>query len=262
MISAPAAEARCALHPEVPAVGACARCGLFCCERCVTPVFGVGYCPACAALPEVNYLETFRRKCWGRRDVWAWLLGAWAVGCLGWAGVLGSEGRWGWAVTALVFAGLGGACFLGQGWARHAQFFLSLFFWGFVVLGDTERLWPTAGMGVGVAIRIYLDSRHRLFFRQPVSQKDLRRLWNLSENNPLARVALSLGVLGVLMPPAAPVALVLGAVALGRVNPEARPPVGRRGQALGGLVLGAVSILLWGGLLLMARFLLRGSGID
>lgn len=182
--------------------------------------------------------------------------------CLVWTGLWGRSGEWVLAAGALAFAGVGLGCFLGQRWARHAQLGLSVLVC-LLLLGrsDAERSGPAVLMGGGLALRIYLDPRHRLFFRLPVKQATLRRLWHMYEDNPLASVALMLGVFGLLLPFLAPGALVLGGVALRRVDPEARPPVGRRGQALGALGLGMLALVLWGSLL-GSLLLARAAGVE
>lgn len=44
---APASSARCARHPEAPAVDTCQRCGAFVCGDCLELREGRGYCPDC-----------------------------------------------------------------------------------------------------------------------------------------------------------------------------------------------------------------------
>lgn len=246
---APSATApRCARHPDVAAGRLCARCGGFLCEACTTWVLGAVYCPACAALPEVNYLEGFRRRLWGRRDSWAWFLGFWGLGLLGPGVVLlrGGEPQLGGFLLACSAVGVG--CFFRQGWARGGLLALpGVLGVAGLVRGLPEWVVPAVFLlGLGFVIRN--DSRHRLFFRLPVPDAVLLRLWDRYENNPLARLALSLGVYGVAVPVLAPLALGLGAVALWRVNPEGRPPIGRKGQALAAMGLGAGSMVLWVGL--------------
>ncbi|MFL5354712.1 B-box zinc finger protein [Archangium sp.] len=246
MASPSATAPRCAVHPDEPAARLCARCGGFLCEPCTTWVLGEVYCPTCAALPEVNYLERFRQGLWGRRDSWAWSLGFLGLGLVGPGGVLvvhGGEPQLGGFLLAGAAVGVG--YFFRQGWARGGLLVLpGVLGVAGVVRGRPEWVVPAVLLFVqGLAIRS--TPRHRLFFRLPVPDAVLLRLWDRYENNPLARVALSFGVYGLVLPLFAPVALGLGAVALRRVDAEGTPPIGRRGQALAAMGLGAGSVALW-----------------
>ncbi|NOJ80491.1 hypothetical protein [Myxococcus xanthus] len=252
---------RCALHPGALAGATCQRCGGFVCTECTTWVMGRMYCPPCAVRPEVNYLETFRLKLWGRRDASAWLVVGvtelllfLALGAL-------MAGRFGVALACLASAGVGLAFFLGMRWARV----------GLLAVPLLAMLLAAPSMGAPalvffvplmVAVNIFRDTRSRLFFRLEVPERELRRLWELRANNPLARHALSLGVgsllllvltpllsvlgvgfvLSLILMAMAMLALVLGAVALQRVDPEARPPIGRRWEALGAMGLALASL--------------------
>ena len=265
--------ARCAIHPELIAAGTCSRCGGFACADCLTAVSGLEgrmFCAACAARPEVNYLEAFRLEYWGRRDVWAWTVGLVTVGVCALVALLLLGGprspREGLAALLLLASvPVGVAFFLGRPWARTA---LMLTPWGLALiagaLAPEVRIVPlligTSPFAL-IAIRIHRDVRNQLFFRRPVTPGQLKALWNVRRNNPFARQALSFGLSGVLVPVFAPLAVLFGAVALRRVDPQAHPPIGRGGQALAGLVLGVASLLLWGFVLLpfLGRFL---SGMD
>lgn len=239
---------RCAGHPDVAAAGICGRCGGFFCEGCASWVLGAVYCPACAALPEVNYLETFRRKLWGRRDTWAWFLGLGALVVLGPGLTLLAAGDTLAGAFLLACSGVGVGCFFGQRWARVGLLALpaGLGVAG-LVYGEPLLVVPALFL-LGMGFSIHQDPRHKLFFRLPLPDAVLLRLWNRHENNPLALVGVQLGVYGLFFPLFAPVALGLGLAALRRVNPEARPPIGRKGQALVAMGLGAGALALWVGL--------------
>jgi hypothetical protein len=203
------------------------------------------YCPTCAARPEINYLETFRLQFWGRRDSWTYLVGLVTLALVGAALKALVEGFWPAALAMLGAAGVGVAFFLGQRWARIGLMLVP------VAAGLVAM--PLAGVLVlavcfvpfCAALQIYLDPRNRLFFRIDVPRNTLRKLWDLHANNPLARHALTLGISSVFMPILAPLAVVFGSIALRRVDPNARPPIGRKGQALTGIVLGVGAVLLW-----------------
>lgn len=252
MVSADAPGAalpRCAEHPDVPAAGICGRCGGFFCEGCARTVLAAVYCTACAALPEVNYLETFREKRWGRRDTWAWFLGVGGLVLLGPALSLLASGHLLGGGFLLACSGVGVGSFLGQRWARPGLIVLPLLMGVAGLLQGEPLLVIPSPFFLVMGVSIHQDPRHKLFHRLPLPDAVLRRLWNRHENNPLALVGVQLGVYGVFFPLFAPVALGLGLAALRRVNPEARPPIGRKGQALAAMALGVGSLVLWGGYL-------------
>jgi hypothetical protein len=241
----PASVPRCAIHRDVAAAGMCPRCGNFLCAACTVPVLGVEHCAACAARPEVNYLETLRQRLWGRRDLGAWGVGAGSVLLLFAAlGVLpGQHGLLALCLAAWAFVGV--AFFLGQPWARHGLLAAPLVLG---VLGTAlEGPWLLVPLLIAFlfALSLHQDARNQLFFRREVSTGRLRHLWEVHVNNPLARHALTLAVLSLVMPLVAPAAIVCGAWALQRVNPRAVPPIGRRGCALLAMAVGCGSLLLW-----------------
>lgn len=259
--------ARCAVHPELPAAGTCSRCGGFVCADCVKVVPGLEgrvFCAACEARPDVNYLEAFRLEFWGRRDRWAWTVGLVSMGLLA-LGILSALDPRAPTALRLLFTffapvPVGVAFFLGRSWARHALVATPVVM--AVLLGPDSREEVSLVMVCAVpalitAVVIHRDVRSRLFFRLDVTPGQLQALWNVRRNNPLARHALSFGLSGVFMPVFAPLAVLCGAVAWRRVDPEAHPPIGRGGQALAGIVLGVASLLLWGFVLLsfLNRFL-------
>ncbi|RKH49083.1 DUF4190 domain-containing protein [Corallococcus llansteffanensis] len=263
--------ARCAVHPEMPAAGTCSRCGGFVCTDCLKVMPGLAgrvFCSACAARPEVNYLEAFRLEFWGRRDRWAWTVGLVSLGLLALGLVSALDQRAPTALrllfTFLTPVPVGVAFFLGRSWARHALVATPVAtpVVMAVLLEPSSReevalMMVCAVPALIIAVVIHSDVRNQLFFRRPVTPGQLKALWNVRRNNPLARHALSFGLSGVLLPVFAPLAVLCGAVALRRVDPEAHPPIGRGGQALAGLILGIASLLLWGFVLLsfLYRFL-------
>ncbi|RKG85350.1 DUF4190 domain-containing protein [Corallococcus terminator] len=252
----PSAQPHCAVHPDVLAGGTCSRCGGFICADCVRTPLGSEriFCVACSLRPEVDYLEAFRLEYWGRRDSWAWTVGMLTLSLL--LGVFvslasgGQPTRKDLLLSALLLASVpvGGAFFLGKSWARHllvaTPFLLAL---GAGVVEPAQRFnhLLSAIPFTFAAVLIHRDVRTRLFFRQPVTPGALRAMWNRLRNNPIARQAFHFGFSSLLMPLLSPIAVVCGVVGLMRVNPRAHPPIGRRGQAIAGIVLGVVSPLLW-----------------
>lgn len=256
----PPSEARCLTHPDQAVLGACARCGSFFCELDRENVDGTDYCAACAARPDVDYLEAFRLKYWGKRDAWTWFIGLGALFnfFVGGSILLAGEERLMLMGLMTLATGVIGACFWwGLSWARLAMCFMPILN---AVVG-AATLGPAAvGQGVVpffIMIAVYKDTRNRLFFKEEVSREALQKAWNLYANNSLARAGFMLSLVGVLVFPLAPVGLVLSAIGLRRVDPTARPPIGRKGQAIAGIVLGGVSLLGWGALFL-SSFLIKG----
>ncbi|WIG94079.1 hypothetical protein [Myxococcus sp. SDU36] len=272
---------RCALHPDALAGTTCQRCGSFVCTACTTWVMGRMYCPPCAARPEVNYLETFRLGLWGRRDASAWLVGGVTVLLAGLMLVASMAGDLRAAVVCAGSVGVGVAFFMGRRWARMGLLAVPLA----GMLLTAESLGTPAVLffiPLMVAVNIFRDTRSRLFFRLDVPERELHKLWNLRVNNPLARHALSLSVGSLFLPVFAPLlslfgggsaltfvfaamamlALILGTVALRRVDPEARPPIGRRWEALGAVCLALATLTLWGTLYWQRMVELFGGAVD
>ncbi|MBZ4417650.1 DUF4190 domain-containing protein [Myxococcus sp. RHSTA-1-4] len=241
----PSALARCATHPDELAGATCQRCGVFVCGACTTWVMGALYCPACAARPEVNYLEAFRLTLWGKRDSGAWLVAGCTLLVALAAVVELLEGRVLSSLELLATTAVGVCFFLGARWARIALLLVPVYWALQGVIGRGVHLAIGFGLLFLGALQLFLDTRNRLFFRVDVSERALRHLWDLRVNNPLARQAVSFGVSAFFVPLFAPIAIVCGFIALRRVDLKARPPIGRRGQAIAGIVLGLGALVLW-----------------
>ncbi|MFP2911910.1 DUF4190 domain-containing protein [Pyxidicoccus sp. 3LFB2] len=254
----PEAEgSRCHAHPDLPVLGACARCGTFYCEQDRWVVNGKAYCEACSVRPEVDYLEGFRQKCWGKRDAWSWLVGFGAVfNAL--SGILilasGEPSTIPFGVFGLA-AGAVGMCFwLGMPWARTALIGVPV---GSMVLGALGEGGAAVGRGLVpllITIAIYNDTRNKLFFKQEVLPEALKKAWHLYMNNTMARAGVMLGVLGLFVPGVGAVALICSIIGLRRVDPNGNPPIGRKGQAIAGIILGGLATLGWGGFFVSMLF--------
>lgn len=237
----------CAHHPERPAVGTCARCGVFCCEAEAIHQGEHTYCEACGRRPEVSYVEELRARLWGKRDTWAWLMllsaPAHLVFCIG----SGLEGMWNWAVLAGANAVVVTAWFLGVRLARPALLLLPPA-WGVGLLlkgREALEVVPLMVPPMALALAAFTSTRSQLFFRLEVEPRRLERLWDARANNPLASRALVCGLVGLVLPVVAPAAVLLGWAALRRVDPEAHPPVGKKLQALEAMGLGVLGLLGW-----------------
>ncbi len=242
--------ARCPRHPENSASGACERCGTFFCELDQREVSGRVYCQSCAALADVDYLEAFRKKYWGKRDAWAWLLGAGGALNAVTAAFSAASGQVGAAAVQVAAAALGICFWLGLRFARIGVVLLNaaLAVWLFAQgagAGLFAGVWPFA-----LSLAMIANTRNKLFFKMDVPRETLQKAWHLYHNNIYARIGFMLSFIGLIAFPLAAVALGLSLVGLRRVDPKAHPPIGRRGQAIAGVVLGALGLLIGPGLLL------------
>ncbi|MCY1083557.1 hypothetical protein [Archangium lansingense] len=241
----------CAHHPGQEAVGTCARCGAFYCEAESIRHGEHTYCESCGGRPEVGHLERLRQELWGKRDGWAWLMLASAPLHLVFTVGMGMDGLWHWSVLGAANTAVVVAWFLGVPLARPALLLLPpLWLVGFTLKGRDLGVLALLAPAMGLALWLYASTRVRLFFRQEVDLERLERLWDARENNPLARHALVCGLAGLVVPVAAPLAMGLGVAGLRRVNLEATPPIGKRQQALAGLVLGGLGLVGWTGFVL------------
>jgi hypothetical protein len=242
-----AQDARCFVHPEEPALGTCARCGTFFCARDRRTVGDKDYCASCAARPEVDYLEAFRLKYWGKRDVWAWLVAFGAIINLMFGLQLLASGTENllFAIIALASAAVGACFWAGLPFARLALCFVPIISMLVGVVTQGAQAFVSGMLPIFITLIIYSDTRNKLFFREEVSPEALRKAWELYSNNPVARAGFLLSLLGILLPVLAPVALVCSIIGLRRVDLKAHPPIGRKRQAIAGIVLGSMGIL-WG----------------
>lgn len=249
------AGATCPRHPASTAIAACRRCGTFVCVADRVSLDGSNFCRDCAARPDVDYLEAYRLKYWGKRDSWAWFFGVGAIlnTLLGLATLGGAAAADKFepstlflGLVLLSWAAVAGAFWAGVRAARQ----------GLLAVLVVYAVVLAAAAGPAVAALIFpaalvvsaLSSvRTKLFFKMHVPREQLRKTWALLHDNVLARHALLLGVTGLIIGPFAPLGVVLGVIALRRVDPTAFPPIGRKAHAIAGIVLGALGTLVWGG---------------
>lgn len=244
----------CPRHPDAASVATCQRCGTFVCELDVKRLVNGVFCESCAVRPEVAYLEALKQRHWGRREAWAWLFGLSGVGAI-LAAVIAATATTTSLTNRLVF----GAPFVAYGlvgiafWlrVRLARTGLTVLFTLFAIVMLVE-VGPLSVIALllpgGLLVSMLTDVRTKLFFRIDVPSAVLEREWRRQYDNPLARSALSLGFGSFFFPLFAPIAVVTSVIALTRVNANAQPPIGGRGRALAGLVLGLVGALFWFGL--------------
>lgn len=244
----------CPRHPDSASVGTCQRCGTFVCEDDVKRLVNGVFCEDCAVRPEIAYLDAIKQRHWGKRDVWAWLFGlsgvGSVVGAIATATTSTAEDRSPllWALVLGVYAIVGIAFWLRIRAARVALVLLFAVFAGWMTISAG----PMALIGLLVPglflISALTNVRTRLFFEIEVSAATLEREWRREYDNPLARSAVSWGLGSFFIPLFAPVAIITSILALLRVNPSAQPPIGGRGRAIAGLVLGLLGGLFWFGL--------------
>jgi hypothetical protein len=245
----------------------CFRCGVFLTGESLVLLGTNTFCAECARRPDVDYVEAFRLKHWGKRDGWAWLLGLGGV-----VNVLAALGSLFFALsegsTQLREVLLSSGVLLTFGAVSIAFFFkVRAARWALAALWLCASAVSFSTLGLlaipGALITLLLITtlltnwRTRLFFELPVSRGKLEAMWRLFHDNVVARNAVTVAFSGLMVPPLAPVGLVMGVVGLRRVDPKAWPPVGRRGYALAGIVLGAMGTLGWG-VLLASMLLQRG----
>jgi hypothetical protein len=247
----------CAAH-QAPAVAVCHRCGVFLCALCSVPVDANVFCAACAARPEVDYVEAYRLNHWGRRDGWAWAFGLGgvlnliiAVPVLATAFKRSSFApQVALGLGMLLAAGSGFAWFFRQVWARWAVVVLFVLFAAEVAFTAGVSVVPALIFPTAILISAFNSVRSQLFFKLDVPRERIRRDWQLYHDNPAARSAVLLGVSGLLVPGFGLLAIGFALWAFKRVNPVAHPPVGGRRNAVIGLVLGVIDTLLWGAVIL------------
>ncbi len=243
-------QARCPRHPERPATGVCERCGGFLCELDRVVGWTKSFCPSCAANPEVDYVERFRLDCWGRRDGWAWVIGVLSVPIA----LVASIGVYEAATTRrahflevavpLIVSATGVAFWLGVRWARQGLILVPAALGAVAAATEgplpalTLVLFPLWG-----ALSIYLDVRNQLFFKVSVPRKKLEKAWRQHRDNTVAHAGFLFALVGLLPIGLGLVGLILSIIGLMRVDPNAHPPVGRRGEAIAGVVLGTIGTL-------------------
>lgn len=217
-------------------------------------MFGKTFCSACAARPEVNYLEGLRLQYWGKRDSWAWFYGLNSLGYLAAASqYVFLQQDYFVGALCLVGAGLCVCYWLGLPWARYVMVAMPL---AFVALGMGTRRYEIAALSVFsliVSVSPLTDMRNKLFFKVPVTEKALQKYWNVYVDNRAARNGATLAMAGLIIPIFIPFGFVFSIIGLLRVNPNAHPPIGKKFHAVAGIVLSIVASALWIGFYL-ARF--------
>jgi hypothetical protein len=251
-------QGRCPQHPDRPSTFSCDRCGSFACAEEQQRAQGLLVCEACFARPELSWLELWRRRVEGTRDLWTWYEAAFIPVHVGLAVWLSMGGLYGPAVIELLAAGLSVPFVRGRDWARPMLLLGVPVLRGLtltVVLGLSGFL--MALLPLVVSAGIYRDPRNQLFFRLPLTDKELASAWELHGNNVAARVGASVALLSFLFPPLLvlwPLTFAACVYGLTQVDPKATPPIGRRGSAIAGLVLCVLQAVAFAMYALLPRF--------
>ncbi len=234
-------------------MGPCTRCGTFVTRATHRLVLERVYCQACAARPEVDYLTAFRDAHWGKRDAPAWLAFVFMLfGIVGAFFALGQGTEVGAAVSAFSALLYGG---FWAGWRPFRR--VVLLFSVLYGLAQLSQGTPVGLIGPLIVYAVIQNPRNKLFFRIEPTHKELLTAWQAVHDNRVAlwgrgvafislfscfawlggpRFAYATIGAGVL-------AMTLSFIGLRRVDPDATPPIGQRGAAFFGLVVGALALV-------------------
>ncbi|HEY3446889.1 MAG TPA: hypothetical protein VGK67_11020 [Myxococcales bacterium] len=247
------ADPRCPVHPENLANGMCNRCGRFVCSACRhLGVDEKGYCDACLHHPDCDPVERFRRRMWGSRDLWTWLVGALGAGCALGCGYLAARNgipASGRALAALLTV-YAAACLSFFFRARPARWglpaasglgTLALLVASMAEDAATRRLATGAVVfsltPLLASLALFGSVRNRLFFRLEVPRPELERAWRSWSENSIAMGGLLLGVCGLAVPFCGLAALYCGVAGQLRTR-LAGESVPRAGVSKAAIVLG------------------------
>jgi hypothetical protein len=242
----------CPTHPGAESVGTCSRCGRFHCAAEQLEIDGQIYCGDCGARDDVDWLGRHYRQLEGRRSGVAWFLfvagiplAVTAVGLM-----LAPDMEWPQRVfgAGLLLVSVAAiASISGRPVTRKALVLASLLSTVLFTIATKEPWGALFGIPfVGVAAAAWTDVRTRLFFRVPVPRVELYRHYHREGSNPLAITASRLALLGMFVPGFGLLTLVLGVMAMARIDAKAVPPVGNRSAALGAIVFSLLTTAMWG----------------
>ncbi len=241
----------CPAHPGVEAVDTCARCGRFYCAAEEVQLDLSFYCGDCGVREDVDWLGHHYRRLEGKRSGFAWFM--LALGLVLVAGgvlVLITPGApWTDVLIGLgmvIYGAAAAAFFSGRPRARPALLIGNFAAAAAFIMGCTD-FWGVIPTSVvfGLTGAAWTDVRSKLFYRQPVSRGKLYAHFEREGSNPLAVLASRLSLLAFFVPGMSFVTLVLGAIAISRIDSKARPPVGNLSAALAAIVVSALMSVVW-----------------
>ncbi|MFT3838715.1 MAG: hypothetical protein QM723_17175 [Myxococcaceae bacterium] len=259
--------ATCAAHSDRAAVGICARCGGFVCRAELIVYDRKAWCPKCCELPDVEWLEIYRRSRVGKLSggvVWvvatSVLVGLASIAIL--SVTLPHQAMPRPAQVALVFGALCGVGSIASAvlyvrraarvrWVLPALNVASMLvtFIGLVGASGSDSRGTELGLTVSLLLLAVLmlvfvgSTRATLFFGGSVSREKLVVDYLAYGNNPLANVAMMLALWGVLMPAFSLPAHFVARAARRAVDPLGNPPSGRKVEADRAYYLSFVGIL-------------------
>lgn len=241
----------CPKHAGIEAVGTCARCGRFMCAAEVKLLDGSTFCEDCAARGDVDWLGKHYAKYAGKRSGVAWFLLVLGIPLIGLGitmivqGENASERLFGLAIT--IWGAACAAVFSGKKLTRFAPL-VAAFVVGLLMFLAFES--TVAGVMSTISLCLFAlmpvtDVRTKLFFRIDVPRGQLATTYERYDTNPLAVTASRLAFVSLVIPGLNVVALVLGIVALARVNRKAVPPIGSASTAIVAIIFSLFTSSLW-----------------
>ena len=216
---------------------------------------GKSYCGDCGARDDVDWLGKHYAKFEGKRSGLAWLL--LVLGAITFAGALaGAIGAENWKergffIAMFVLGSVVISVMSGKAWSRFAMV-ASVPLAGALFVSSTGEPWGALLTlpALILTTSTFTDVRTQLYFRLPVERVALRKHFDRAGSNPLAVRASQLALLGLFIPGVGLISLVMGVMALTRVNSKAIPPVGNVSVAVGAIVFSLFTSFIWASALL------------
>ena len=201
---------------------------------------------------DVDWLGQHYRKLEGKRSGLAWFLFVTGLAVAGGGLVLmiDPDVEWPQRVfgAGLVVSGVASMSTISGRPATRKVMLLSSIVSTVLFTIATQQAWG-ALFGIpllGLTATTWTDVRTRLFMRVPVPRQTLRKHYQREGSNPLAITASRLALLSLIIPGLSLVSLVLGVMALARIDSKAVPPVGNLSAALGAIVFSLFTSAIWG----------------
>lgn len=244
--------AACPTHPDQESVGACTRCGRFCCAQELILVDAQAYCGDCGVRPDVDWLGHHYRQLEGKRSGMSWVLVLVAVPALvlGLVLLASPTSAWNERAVGAAFGVFGLSCVASASGRRGLHLAVLagavVATAGFGVFGSNDVVGFLFGVpGLILAVATWRDVPTRLYYRKPVPRAELRKHFEAGGHNPLAVAASRLAFLGLFVPGLGLLALTLGLMALTRVDSKKVPPVGGVRIALGAVLFSLMTQCFW-----------------
>ena len=265
-------SAICVNHEDRQATKNCERCGDFICDECERTVLNKQVCVSCTEINGVRFLDAYKDSVWGKRDGFVWLFGGFgtlmAFAQLMIFGVSALSGNMGnatpvflaFAAVSAIMLVVNSSYLLLRPWAR-AALFVGPLLWVAVENVMLEGGLDSFNLGRSIAsmfllflfiLAAFTSSRNKLAFKIDITEKQLEKLYKTYVDNQIARYSVLVSVLAFLIPPVLLFSFPMAIIGLRRVNPDAWPPIGGRGNAIAGLILSCLCLVFYGGFFLLA----------